>query len=120
MPSNDYYDMKQILMVAEKPSIAEAIATALVGDKWTKRKGISPAVPVFEFEYEFPMVKYGREKCWIKITSTVGHVYKTDFPKDCQDWQRTEIPTLSGVSCCRGVGFGALLLSNLVWAPAPP
>ncbi len=39
-----------VLMVAEKPSIAESLAKALSSGKYTHRKGVSPAVPVYEFE----------------------------------------------------------------------
>ena len=48
--------MKQVLMVAEKPSIAESLAKALSGGKYSQRKGISPSVPVFEFEGDCPLV----------------------------------------------------------------
>jgi DNA topoisomerase IA len=62
-----------ILMVAEKPSIAQAIAGALSGGRFTKRKGISPSAPVFELQGTFPAGDQ-RLAAHIKVTSTVGHV----------------------------------------------
>ncbi len=76
-------------MVAEKPSIAKAIAVALSdGGKVTERRGTSPVSPVLEFEAYCPLVKAGKEKVWVKVTSCVGHVYKLEFTKDFLDWKK--------------------------------
>ena len=78
-----------VLMVAEKPSIAETLAKALSKGKYSSRKGVSPAVQVHEFTGTF----HG-QSAWIKITSVAGHVYSTDFPQQYQNWDRTEPVTL--------------------------
>ena len=58
-------------MVAEKPSIAEAMANALSpkGNKPRPRRGIGRASPVFEFAATYP--ETGQTSC-IRITSVVG------------------------------------------------
>lgn len=78
-----------ILMVAEKPSIAETLAKALSRGKYSSRKGVSPAVQVHEFVGTFQ-----GHAAAIKITSVAGHVYTTDFPPQYQNWDRTDPVTL--------------------------
>jgi DNA topoisomerase III len=80
-----------VLMVAEKPSIAESLAKALSRGKYTSRKGVSPAVQVHEFNGTFQ-----GHAAFVKITSCAGHVYTTDFPSQYQSWDRTEPITLFG------------------------
>ena len=71
----------RVLMVAEKPSIAQAVANALAqGSPIRKRKGISPSAPVFEFEGAF-MGALAEVKC----TSTVGHMWSLDFGREYND-----------------------------------
>lgn len=83
-------------MVAEKPSIAEALANALCSkkEKIQKSKRTSPVSPVLEFEGYFPFIKRGEEKVWIKITSCTGHVYKREFTKEFLDWDKNPPITL--------------------------
>lgn len=78
-----------VLMVAEKPSIADTLAKALSRGKYTSRKGVSPAVQVHEFQGTFR-----GQPAFIKITSVAGHVYSTDFPPQYQNWDRTDPVTL--------------------------
>ena len=78
-----------ILMVAEKPSIANSLANALSKGRHTSRKGVSQAVQVHEFQGTFQ-----GQSAFIKITSVAGHVYTTDFPPQYQNWDRTEPVTL--------------------------
>ncbi|CAD7960775.1 unnamed protein product [Amoebophrya sp. A25] len=87
--SSSSWDMRQVLMVAEKPTIAEAIATALAANPKDiqKSKRISPVCPIFEFEGYAPFIKKGREKVWMKVTSTVGHIYGLEFQKQYLDWK---------------------------------
>jgi len=81
-----------VLMVAEKPSIAESLAKALSrGQSINSRKGISPATSVHEFSGTFQ-----GKSAWLKITSTVGHVYTTDFKPEFQNWDKTDPLTLYG------------------------
>ena len=74
----------RILMVAEKPSIAEAIANALSGPRGPrKRQGISRALPVYEFTtttFE-PINKINRAPtpCVVTVTSVLGHIFSLGF-----------------------------------------
>ena len=71
----------RVLMVAEKPSIAQAVANALCcGAPVTKRKGISPSAPVFEYDGSF----IGNAAA-IRVTSTVGHMWSLDFSREFND-----------------------------------
>ena len=67
-------DRLHVLMVAEKPSIAQAVASALAQGPVQKRKGVSPSVPVYEYDGTF----YAGADSWpnsrFRVTSTVGPV----------------------------------------------
>ncbi len=66
----------QVLMVAEKPSVAKMIAEHLSGSRFRIRKGQSRANQIFEF------IKYfgpAQQKCKIIVTSVVGHIYGLNF-----------------------------------------
>ena len=78
-----------VLMVAEKPSIADTLAKALSRGTSSCRKGVSQAVQVHEFHGTFQ-----RKPAFIKITSVAGHVYSTDFPPQYQNWDTTDPVTL--------------------------
>lgn len=81
-----------VLMVAEKPSIAQTLADALcTRGHPTSRKGISPACSVHEYEGDF----YG-QKAWFKVTSCAGHVYNVDFPPEYNVWDRVDPLSLYG------------------------
>jgi len=70
-------DKVKILMVAEKPSIAKAIADALSGNRGPRqRRGISRALPVYEFTTDKFMPN---SKALVRVTSVVGHVYSLAF-----------------------------------------
>lgn len=74
----------KILMVAEKPSIAQAIADALSGKRGARQlRGISRALPVYEFATdEFKPInegENGKQNCLVRVTSVVGHVYSLAF-----------------------------------------
>lgn len=73
-------DYPVILMVAEKPSIAKAIADALSYRQPRQRRGISRALPVYEFTTDRFMPIDG--KCLVRVTSVVGHVYSLGFDFD--------------------------------------
>ena len=75
-----------VLMVAEKPSLAEAIANHLSNGQFTKR---SRTVPVFEYTGTFR-----GQTANIKVTSTTGHVFAIDFTPKYRDWQRIDEDTL--------------------------
>lgn len=75
-----------VLMVAEKPSIAKAIAEALSGKGgFTYRTGACKFCKIFEF--------YGQifgKNAFFKVTSVIGHIYTTDFPQEFQDWRKVD------------------------------
>lgn len=78
--------LTKVLMVAEKPSIAKAIAEALSGPRGPRqRRGISRALPVYEFTTDdfFPArcEKNTNQpvKSLITVTSVVGHVFTLGF-----------------------------------------
>jgi len=82
--------MPRVLMVAEKPSIAKAMAEALSGRKGPRqRRGISRALPVYEFVSDSfqPINKSNGGKplkCLITVTSVVGHIFSLGFDNQNQ------------------------------------
>lgn len=83
-----------VLLVAEKPAIAQALATALApGGRFSKEKG---RLPVFSFTG--PWVGQGgpqgcagwAKKCHYRVTSTIGHMYSLDFPLSLRNWGRCD------------------------------
>jgi DNA topoisomerase III len=86
-------DLPRVLMVAEKPSIATAIAEALSGLNGPRqRKGISRALPVYEFtSTSFGPVQNGKQNqpCIVTVTSVVGHVFSLGFIEEKDDSGRS-------------------------------
>ncbi|XP_026400715.1 DNA topoisomerase 3-beta-like [Papaver somniferum] len=72
----------KVLMVAEKPSIALSIASALSGGRMSTRRG-STDVHEFDGTFQGSHVQY-------KVTSVIGHVFSVDFPPKYQDWAVTD------------------------------
>jgi len=77
-------DFATVLMIAEKPTIAETIAHIL-GKGVKSRKGLSKLVHVHEYEGDF----YGTP-AFFKVTSVAGHVYERDFPKEYNNWNQVD------------------------------
>ena len=75
---------RTVLMVAEKPSLADAISKLLSNGSATKVMRTSRACPVFEYRGRF----HG-EDALFKFTCTVGHVFSVDFHASYQNWQTT-------------------------------
>jgi len=71
-----------VLMVAEKPSIAETIAKAFAGGGAHFRKG---KVPVYEYEGNFK-----GQRALFRVTSVVGHVFSLDFAPQYRGWDKTD------------------------------
>ncbi len=73
--------MKTVLMVAEKPSLAQSIAKFLSNGKLTSRKGLNGACSVHEYNGTFQgaTVKF-------KMTSVCGHVMALDFHHKYNNW----------------------------------
>eukprot|EP00189_Rhodosorus_marinus_P007292 CAMPEP_0184752286 /NCGR_PEP_ID=MMETSP0315-20130426/43496_1 /TAXON_ID=101924 /ORGANISM="Rhodosorus marinus, Strain UTEX LB 2760" /LENGTH=1224 /DNA_ID=CAMNT_0027231605 /DNA_START=189 /DNA_END=3863 /DNA_ORIENTATION=+ len=80
-------NLKKILMVAEKPSVAESIAGIISKGQCRKRRGLGRNVPVFEFFAEFPSTG---EKVVVRVTSVVGHVFSVAFNESAANgnWRR--------------------------------
>lgn len=64
-----------VVMVAEKPSIALSIATALSGGKFERRSGPAKHCPIFVYSGVFK-----GHKATFKVTSVAGHIFSRDFP----------------------------------------
>ena len=69
--------------MAEKPSIALALANALGNNDVRKRMGIAPRSPVYEYRGDF----LGEAACF-KVTATHGHIYSFDFGGEYNDWSK--------------------------------
>ncbi|KAI8060150.1 DNA topoisomerase [Gongronella butleri] len=69
-----------ILMVAEKPSLADALSRLLApGGQFETRKSVTP---VHEW-----LGKFRGSDAHFKFTSVTGHVYNTDFTQENNSWQ---------------------------------
>ena len=74
--------LPRLLMVAEKPSIAKAVAEALSGKRGPRqRRGISRALPVYEFTTDGFAPEHG-QRCVATVTSVVGHVFSLAFAEE--------------------------------------
>ncbi|KAH8739347.1 DNA topoisomerase III beta-1 [Cryptosporidium ryanae] len=75
-----------VLMVAEKPSIAETIAKTLSKGKLSTRRG---KTPVHEFSGTFM-----NRNVNMRVTSVAGHVFEVGFPKNYSNWDKVDPITL--------------------------
>ena len=114
--------MTKILMVAEKPSVASALAKVLCGSAPCRVDG--GRVPAHHFDGVFPDIAAGVSSCC--VTSVAGHLFSIDFPEAYQDWDAVDPVELFLVrpqkkcenwsvekhlrSCARGVDFLVLWL----------
>ena len=106
----------RVLMVAEKPSIAKAIADALSGPKGPRQKrGISRALPVHELttrRFSLPGMGSANDLYRITITSVVGHVFSLGF-KDHERGdpdQYFHLPVGKFLSLCYSMSFYSEML----------
>ncbi|XP_060074052.1 DNA topoisomerase 3-beta-1-like [Ylistrum balloti] len=79
--------MKTVLMVAEKPSLAQSIAKILSNGQMNSRKGSNGACSVHEYRGVFPPT---RENVFYKMTSVCGHVFGLDFMGKYNNWDRVD------------------------------
>ncbi|CAK9027740.1 unnamed protein product, partial [Durusdinium trenchii] len=72
--------LPQVLMVAEKPSVARLVAECLCGegrgDRVRERRGLAAACPVLEFVAVFPPTG---QRSVITMTSVIGHIFQLEF-----------------------------------------
>ncbi|KAI9314572.1 DNA topoisomerase [Dichotomocladium elegans] len=79
----------RVLMVAEKPSMAEALSRLLApGGQFETRKGTTP---VHEWKGTFR-----EEPAQYKFTSVTGHVYNVDFTAEYNSWDIDPLRLFSG------------------------
>ena len=93
--------MKRIVLcVAEKPSVAKAIAQFLsqksttakgenVPGNMVKRMGMSRYNPVYEFDIKLKQGNYR-----MRVTSVLGHLMTLKFPESHNDWEKTDMMSL--------------------------
>ena len=65
-----------VVMVAEKPSIALSITQALSGGKYTLRESAARSCPVYVYSGMFK-----GQRATFKVTSVTGHIFNRDFPQ---------------------------------------
>ena len=85
LQSRHRLNMKTVLMVAEKPSLAQSIATILSNKKCDYRKGFNGACSVHEWQGKFPPTS---ETVRFRMTSVCGHVMSIDFPGKFNNWDK--------------------------------
>jgi DNA topoisomerase III len=91
--SSDIYYAKgvtiTVLHVAEKPSIAQAIANGLAEDS-KQIDAHGRTLPTYEFQRPaFPKAPHASQ-CNHRVSSVAGHVFNTDFPPNFQSWDSVD------------------------------
>jgi DNA topoisomerase-3 len=74
----------KILCVAEKPSIARAVAQILAGGRFETSNTQSPFTKNFKFTSRFP--DWGQ--CDVVFTSVAGHLTTAEFGQQWQKWNQ--------------------------------
>ncbi|XP_073954639.1 DNA topoisomerase 3-beta [Choristoneura fumiferana] len=77
--------MKTVLMVAEKPSLAQNLANILSNGKCNTNKGSNSACAVHEWNGTFK-----NEPVRYKMTSVCGHVMSLDFTGKYNNWDKVD------------------------------
>lgn len=75
----------QVLMVAEKPILAQSIAKILSGGNCITERGSNGACSISTYRGNFNNLSAN-----FKVTSTCGHVMGVDFPGRFNAWHRTD------------------------------
>ncbi|RYP63473.1 hypothetical protein DL771_009266 [Monosporascus sp. 5C6A] len=74
----------RVLCVAEKPSIAKAVAGHLSGGQFQSHNTPNKYVKNYVFDFDFGR-PWGR--CSVTMTSVLGHITSVEFPPDFKNWQ---------------------------------
>lgn len=77
--------MKTVLMVAEKPSLAQSLAKILSNGNMNTRKGSNGACSIHDYTG-----KFNGETVHFKMTSVCGHVLGVDFPGKYNNWDKVD------------------------------
>ncbi|CAI9157407.1 unnamed protein product [Rangifer tarandus platyrhynchus] len=77
--------MKTVLMVAEKPSLAQSIARILSRGSMSSRKGLNGTCSVYEYPGTF-----AGQPVRFKMTSVCGHVMTLDFLGKYNKWDKVD------------------------------
>lgn len=77
--------MRTVLMVAEKPSLAQSIAKILSRGNMSSRKGLNGACSVHEYTGSFL-----GQSAHFKMTSVCGHVMTLDFIGKYNSWDKVD------------------------------
>ncbi|KAL7274902.1 DNA topoisomerase [Rhizina undulata] len=91
----------KILCVAEKPSIAKAVAGHLSGGNLQVRHSRNKYIKNYDFQFRFPE-PWG--ECQATMTSVVGHTVEWEFPdgyrkwNDCAPGQLFDAPTVQEIT----------------------
>lgn len=85
--------MKTVLMVAEKPSLAQSLAKILARGNIRQRKGLSSACAVYEYEDYFL-----NQPARFKFTSVCGHVMSLDFTPKYNNWDKVDPVSLFSIN----------------------
>ncbi len=91
-PNSSFQNPIVALNIAEKPSVARAIADYLCKFKEGPRKleTLSKYNPVFQFKTKLA----DRYFMNMIVTSVCGHIKEYRFPKRCKDWKNTDMKLL--------------------------
>lgn len=71
-----------VLVVAEKPSVAKAIADLMSGGRCRVRQPPDGLAPMCRYHEFFTHFKPAGGKCSIRATSVIGHMASLDFNED--------------------------------------
>ncbi|AMD21104.1 HEL177Wp [Eremothecium sinecaudum] len=69
----------KVLCVAEKNSIAKAVAGILGGGRSRMRPSSSKYIKNYDFEYSFPWLPGNGSRCDVTMTAVAGHLMEQDF-----------------------------------------
>ena len=94
-----------VLMVAEKPSLAESIAQILSHNSAKSRRAVTKATQVHEWSSNsFPSMgsrNSGHFNFRFKMTSVCGHVNSVDFPAKFNNWDKVAPESLFEAPCLK-------------------